>query len=56
MNIVFEPGDLVLVRNFSRRKLDPFYTGEIADRNVHQKNLVHYYTWYNQTSGDEVSS
>ena len=27
MNTVFEPGDLVLVRNFSRRKLDPFYIG-----------------------------
>jgi len=74
MKTSFEPGDLVLVRNFSRRKLDPFFigpfrivqmtyntacicdirTGELIDRNVHQKNLVHYYTWYNQTSGDEV--
>jgi len=27
MNTAFEPGDLVLVINFSRRKLDPFYTG-----------------------------
>ncbi len=76
MKTTFTPGDLVLVRNFSRRKLDPFFMGPfkiikmelntatlcdpisgiIADRNVHKKNLVHYHTWNDETSGDEVQS
>ena len=76
MKSTFEKGDLVLIRNFSRKKLDPYYigpmkivkmefntailcdplTGEIADRNVHKKNLIHYYTWHNETSRDEVHS
>jgi len=76
MKSTFEKGDLVLIRNFSRKKLDPYYigpmkivkmefntailcdplTGEIADRNVHKKNLIHYYTWHNEASRDEVHS
>ena len=64
MKSTFEKGDLVLIRNFSRKKLDPYYigsmkiikmefntailcdpiTGEIADRNIHKKTLIHYYT------------
>ena len=58
----FKPGDLVLVRNFNRRKLDPYYIGplkivkqqfntvtvcdpytnEIAERNIHLKNVIPY--------------
>lgn len=63
----FNPGDLVLVKVFNRRKLDPFFTGpleiikrefntvtvcdpitgEIADRNIHLKNIVPYFTELN---------
>ena len=64
MRANYQPGDLVLVRVFNRRKLDPFFsgplkivkqelntvtvcdpiTGEIADRNVHLKNVIPYFT------------
>ena len=58
----FKPGDLVLIRNFNRRKLDPYFIGplkivkqqfntvtvcdpitnEIAERNIHLKNVIPY--------------
>jgi len=34
---------------------DPL-TGEIPDRNVHKKSLIHYYTCHSETSRDEVHS
>jgi len=60
----YKPGELVLVKVFNRRKLDPYFTGplkiikqelntvtvcdpitgEIADRNIHLKNIVPYFT------------
>ncbi|OUM61906.1 hypothetical protein PIROE2DRAFT_11973 [Piromyces sp. E2] len=63
----YKPGDLVLVKVFNRKKLDPFFhgplkivkkelntvtvcnpiTGEIADRNIHLKNIVPYFTGIN---------
>jgi len=62
-----ESRDLVLVKVFNRRKLDPFFTGplkivkrelntvtvcdpitgELADRNIHLKNIVPYFTEIN---------
>jgi len=63
----YKPGDLVLVKVFIRRKLDPFFTGplkivkqelntvtvcdpitgEIANRNIHLKNVIPYFTEMN---------
>ena len=63
----YKPGDLVLVKVFNRRKLDPFFTGplkivkqelntvtvcdpitgEIANRNIHLKNVIPYFTEIN---------
>ena len=60
----FKPGDLILIRAFNRRKLDPYFigplkivkkelntvivcdpiSGEIAERNVHLKNIIPYFT------------
>ena len=60
----YKPGDLILVRVFNRRKLDPYFTGplqivkremntvtvcdpisgEIADRNIHLKNIIPYFS------------
>ena len=76
MKSTFEQGVLVLIQNFSRKKLDPYcigpmkmvkmefntailcdpLTGEIPDRNVHKKSLIHYYTCHSETSRDEVHS
>jgi len=63
----FKPGDLVLVKVFNRRKLDPYFTGplrivkqefntvtvcdpitgDIAERNIHLKNIIPYFTELN---------
>ena len=68
----YKPGDLVLVKVFNRRKLDPFFTGplqivkrelntvtvcdsttgEIAERNIHLKNIIPYFTELNLTNED----
>ena len=60
----FKPGDLILIKTFNRRKLDPYFigplkivkrelntvtvcdpiSGEIAERNVHLKNIIPYFT------------
>jgi len=60
----YKPGDLVLVKVFNRRKLDPYFTGplkiikkefntvtvcdpisgEIAERNIHLKNVIPYFS------------
>ena len=73
MRSEYKPGDLVLVRVFNRRKLDPFFTGplkivkkefntvtvsdpitgEIADRNIHLKNVIPYFTEINLDDEDE---
>jgi len=73
MRSSFKPGDLVLIRVFNRRKLDPFFTGplkivkqelntvtvcdpitgEIADRNIHIKNVIPYFTEVNLYDEDE---
>lgn len=70
----YKPGDLILVRIVSRKKLEPYFygplkviktemntvtvcdplTGEIADRNIHLKNIVPYYVIPTKTSRDEV--
>ncbi len=67
MRACYKAGDLVLVKVFNRRKLDPYFTGplriakqelntvtvcdpitgEIADRNIHLKNVVPYFTEIN---------
>jgi len=67
MNKNYKPGDLILVKIFNRRKLDPYFTGplkvvkqefhtvtvcdpvtgEVADRNVHLKNVIPYLTEIN---------
>jgi len=64
MRWVYKPGDLVLVKVFNRRKLDPYFTGplkiikkefntvtvcdpisgEIAERNIHLKNVIPYFS------------
>ena len=64
MRAEYQPGDLVLVKVFNRRKLDPYFTGplkilkrefntvtvcdpitgEIAERNVHLKNIIPYFS------------
>ena len=69
----YKPGDLVLVKVFNRRKLDPFFTGplkivkrelntvtvcdpttgELADRNIHLKNIVPYFTEINFDDEDK---
>ena len=63
----YKPGDLILVKVFNRRKLDPYFTGplrivkrelntvtvcdpvtgEIAERNIHLKNVIPYFTEVN---------
>ena len=60
----YKPGDLVLVKFFNRKKLDPYFigpmkilkkeyntvtvcdpiSGEVADRNIHLKNIIPYYS------------
>ena len=72
MKSSYKPGDLVLVKVFNRRKLDPYFSGplqivkkelntvtvrdpisgEIAERNIHVKNIVPYFTEIN-LNGDE---
>ena len=67
MRAKYKPGDLVLVKLFNRKKLDPFFTGplkivkqefntvtvcdpvtgEVADRNIHLKNIIPYFTELN---------
>jgi len=69
----YKPGDLVLVKVFNRRKLDPFFTGplkiikqelntvsvcdpitgEVADRNIHLKNIIPYFTEVNIEDDEE---
>ena len=69
----YKPGDLVLVKVFNRRKLDPFFTGplkiikqelntvsvcdpitgEVADRNIHLKNIIPYFTEINIEDDEE---
>jgi len=69
----FQPGDLVLVKVFNRRKLEPFFTGplqivkqelntvtvcdpitkKVADRNIHLKNVIPYFTEINLNKGNE---
>ena len=60
----YKPRDLVFVKVFNRRKLDPYFTGplkiikkvfntvtiyepisgEIAERNIHLKNVIPYFS------------